>query len=314
MAHNLLQRTAIPVLLFVLVIGSTAGAAQRGQVTVMTYNVNNMYDVFDDPYTEDEGTPVKPRAQVELIASLIAKLSPDVVAFEELENEGILKAMVHEMLPDAGYQYVAAMPTNSGRGGNLGLISRLPIVSLTSHRFTNLTLENDPQKRTWRFARDLLRARIQVTADQTLDLYIVHFKSRRDFGTDTKSRSWRLAEALAARRIIDQERQRHPDRWVLLVGDLNDTPGSKTLDALSAPVQQPPAVAPLVDLHAQLQSDARVTYLRQAYRSTVDYMLASPALAQHVVPGSARAINDDPLLGGSDHAPVVATFDLAGRK
>ena len=314
MDHDHTRRTMIAIGLAVFVAGSTAWAAQRGQVTVMTYNVKNMYDVFDDPYTKDEGTPVKPRAEIERIASLIGELDPDVVVFQELENEGILKAMVHEMLPEAGYEYVAAMPTNSGRGGNLGLISRLPIVSLTSHRFTDLTLEGDAQKRIWRFARDLLQVRIRVTGERTLDLYIVHFKSRRDFGTDTKSRDWRLAEAIAARRIIDQHRRADPKRLALLLGDLTDMPDSKTLDAVLAPGKQNSAMPPLVDLHADLQDDARITYLRKTYRTTVDYMLASPALARYVVPGSARVINDNPLLGGSDHGPLLATFDLADRK
>lgn len=311
-ADSLLQRKMIPVLVAMFVAG--AGAAQPERVTIMTYNVKNMYDVFDDPYTFDEGTPVKPRVEIKLIASLIAKLDPDIVAFEELENEGVLKAMVREMLPDGGYQYVAAMPTNSGRGGNLGLISRQPIVSLTSHRFTDLALEMDHKNRAWRFARDLLRIRIKLTARQVLDLYIAHFKSRRDSGSDTKSRHWRLAEAIAARRIIDRDRRRHPEHWMLLLGDLNDTPGSKTLQALLAPGQQPAAVAPLIDLHVRLQSQDRITYLRRPYRTTVDYMLASPALAGRLVPGSAHVVSDDLFLGGSDHAPVLATFDLAGLK
>jgi len=285
---------------------SAQSLAEPGQVTVMTYNVQNMFDVFDDPYTLDETTRVKPRHQISRIAAMIRRANADIVAFQEVENEGVLKAMVHEMLPRAGYRYVAATATNSDRGGNLGLISRLPVLSLTSHRLQDLALTDDPQ--TWRFARDLLLARIRVPGDRVLALFIVHLKSKRDSEGDEQSRRWRLAEAVAARRIVDAWRHEHPSEWTLVVGDVNDTPQSPTLNALLVPNRNAPR--PLTDVHAHLPTDRRVTYLRPPYRSTVDYILAGPDLAARVVPNSARVPADASQLGGSDHAPVVAAFDL----
>ena len=285
---------------------SALSLAAPGRVTVMSYNVQNMFDVFDDPYTFDETTRVKPRRQIGAVAAMISRADADIVAFQEIENEGVLRAMVREMLPEAGYQYIAALPTNSKRGIGLGLISRLPVLSLTSHRLQDLTLADRPQK--WRFARDLLLARVRVAADRILAIFIVHFKSKLDSEGDEQSRRWRLAEAMATRRIIDAWRHEHPDGWTLLVGDVNDTPGSRTLNALLAPHRD--ALRPLIDLHAHLPADRRVTYLRPPYRSTVDYILAGPDLASRVVPSSAQVPADPSDLGGSDHAPVVAGFDL----
>ena len=269
-------------------------------------NGEYLYDVFDDPYTEDEGTPVKPRWEIERVAALIRKIDADVVVITEVENEGVLRAMVHEMLPCEGYGHVAVMPTNSRRGGNLGLISRRPIVSLTSHRFVDLSAEADPAAR--RFARDLLRVRLRVTKDRVLDLYLAHFKSQRNRPGDARSRRWRLAEAKETRRIIDGYRRRVEWDWTLLLGDLNDTPESPVLAAIRSPRSGEPE--PLIDLHAHLPAEDRVTYLSRKHHDTLDYILASPALALRVIPDSARVSDAPALLSGSDHAPVVATFEL----
>lgn len=276
-------------------------------VTVMTYNVENMFDVFDDPYTRDETTRVKPRAQIETIAALIARHQPDVIAFQEIENTPVLKAMAQEMLADAGYGDIAVMPTNSERGIHLGVMSRLPVLSMTSHRLIEFDLPG--ASRTWRFARDLLRVRLDLGAGRVLDLYIVHLKSKYSYEGDEQSRNWRLAEATAIRRIIDANRRSSRSDLALLVGDVNDTPDAPPVAALLA--AQPGAPAALVDVHRGLDRAQRITYLRGEHRDTVDYIFASPSLADRLVPGSAMVVSDPAQLGGSDHAPVLATFSLA---
>jgi len=209
-----------------------------------------------------------------------------------------------------GYHYVVVQPTNSNFGQNLALVSRRPIVSVTSHRFVDLRLPG--HDRTWRFARDLLQVRIQATPRRTLNVFVVHYKSRRDSRDDPLSANWRLAEATTTRTILEQLKS-HDARepWVLLMGDLNDTPDSPPLrtllhtDANTHPL--------LIDLHAGLPETERITYRLKPHRSTIDYILASPGLAKTTIPGSARVLNDRKLLSGSDHAPVIVTFDFTDR-
>src|SRR5690606_22689618 len=122
----------------------TLPTAAQDRITIMSYNVENMFDVFDDPYTEDDGTRVKPREEYERIAALIRAYDPDVIAVVEVENEWVLRAMVKEILGGSGYDHIAMLSTKSGRCGNMGMISRRPTVSLTSQRFAKLTLPGEP--------------------------------------------------------------------------------------------------------------------------------------------------------------------------
>ena len=275
-------------------------------LTLASYNVENYFDVFDDPYVSDEGTPVKSRRAIMAIAKAIRAMDADVVAFEELENEWVLHALVVEFLADMGYDHIAALPTNSRRGINLGIISRKPIERATSHRWLELKLPGD--RRTWQFARDLAMFRLRVTVEHTLDLYVVHLKSRRSGDGDPKSAKWRLAEATAVQRVVSQRVAADPTAWVAVVGDFNDTPDTDVYAKLTAPDAE--GRATLIDLHATLPDNRRITYLSKPFRSTVDYIFASPALARHAVANSARVINNSAVLAGSDHAPVVVTFEL----
>lgn len=290
-----------PLVLIAALILAVAPAHGDDRLTIAAYNIENAFDVFDDPYTEDELSDVKQRWELEAIAGAIRALDADVVAFSELENEHVLLAMTAAFLSDLGYHYIASGPTNSGRGINLGLISRRPILRLTSHRFCELTLEPDAQ--IWRFARDVMQVTIQATDHSTVELFIVHFKSKRSSRGDPQSARWRLAEATAARRIIDALLAADPTALLAIVGDINDTPDSAVIRALQDGKG-------LVDVHAPLLAEQRLTYLREPYLDTVDYILVSPALARRLVPGSAKVLTNEVLLQGSDHAPLAATFDF----
>ncbi len=300
------------VALFVLAFGAWQLTADQSksyeEITIAAYNVENMFDVFDNPYTLDEQTDIKSRDAIRSLASAIQAINADVVAFQEVENEYVLKAMVKEFLPDAGYDYVAVIPSNNDRGICNGVISRKPILSVTSHRWLEFKAPGD--ERTWRFARDLLKVRIAASDQQVIDLYVVHLKSKRDGKNDPQSRTWRLAEATKAREIIEAQLQRDPDAMVMILGDFNDYIDSPPLKTLTKPMGD--ASEPmLVNLHEGLPKEKAGTYLRGDHAgSIIDFMLASPALARAKVQDSAKVIHDEKLTAGSDHAPILATFKI----
>src|SRR6056297_2733372 len=99
--RRLLCPQTAPLLMMILLFVALPASAR--EVTVMSYNVENMFDVFDDPYTGDEGTDVKQRSEIATIAKAIAFADADVVVFQELENEYLLQGMVETFLPDKGY-------------------------------------------------------------------------------------------------------------------------------------------------------------------------------------------------------------------
>ncbi|MGB0767979.1 MAG: endonuclease/exonuclease/phosphatase family protein [Phycisphaeraceae bacterium] len=306
-------RRATPFLIALLI---SAFPALSREVTVMSYNVENMFDVFDDPYTEDEGADVKRREEIAAIAKAVAFSEADVVVFQELENEHLLQGMVDTFLIGRGYEYVACQRTNSSRGINLGIISKLPIKRLASHRFLTLA-HPDESDRTWRFARDAMQITLDVEGAD-LHVFNVHLKSNSSRPGDENSMKWRTAEAIALKRLIRTIVSDAPDALVLAMGDFNSNlerrPEQDRPWPATAYLRQPErdGTQLLNDAHDGIPFDKRTT-IRGSGRypaAVFDYIYASPALHQRLVKGSASVIRDKAMTLGSDHQPIVATYDI----
>ena len=284
-------------------------------VTVMSYNVENMLDVFDDPYTADEGTDVKRRDEIKTIA----KANADIIVFQELENEHLLQGMVATFLPEAGYHYIACQRTNSKRGINLGVISRYPIKRLTSYRFKTLTHPDvDPSEQTWRFARDVMHIVLNVKGRE-LHVFNAHLKSNSNRANDPHSSKWRTSEAIAIKGIIRKLHQDKPDVLAVLMGDMNSNietrPEQDRPWPATAHFRKPEADGTqlLNDAHNQIKDyDKRITIPGSGkYPPAIfDYIYASPKLHTMLVKGSAKVINQSALTTGSDHYPVYATYEI----
>ena len=288
-------------------------------VTVATYNVENFFDVYDDPYTEDEGTDIKSRTEVEQLARAIKAIDADVVAIQELENAYLLQAMCDDrsLLGGEGYGYVASLPSNDGRGINLGVISKLPILELSSFRFLTLTHPERPGE-TWHFARDVMRVDLDTGGERPLVLYNVHLKSNRDGPGDENSSFYRTAEAMKLKQIIRDAVAEDPEMLGLALGDFNSNYETRPEQPRPWPAMafllepEPDGSQLLTDLHADLSDEQRVTIPGKGRYppATFDYLLATPALAEAYIKGSARVLQDERITQGSDHRPVVAKFRL----
>ncbi len=296
-------------------------ALEDGEITVVTYNVENFFDVFDNPYSGDEGTAVKARNQITTIADAIEESDADVVFFQEIENEASLVAMIIEQLPESGYTHAVVMPSNDNRGINLGIMSRVPIVSITSNRWQSFFHPEDPgpNVETFYFARDLMEVVLDLGAGRTMTVLNVHLKSNRDSDGDPNSMKWRTAEAARVKEQVRSILADDAEALVLAVGDFNsdymETPGrDRKWPAMALLLAaEPDGTNLLTDVHAHLPRDKRATLPGNTMfpPATFDFILASPAMAKRVVKDSARVIQDEALTTGSDHRPVVATFRVA---
>jgi endonuclease/exonuclease/phosphatase family metal-dependent hydrolase len=150
------------------------------------------------------------------------------------------------------------------------------------------------------FRRDLLQVRLEPPDAAPFDVYVVHLKSKR--GGDA-TLNIRMGEAAAIRRVLDDRLRAEPQARFLLCGDFNDTPDSRPLQTIlgSGPTA-------LVNVTAEIPPAERVSYNREPYRSMIDFILCSPALAALHEKGSTRVVPGSVETTGSDHNPVVASF------
>lgn len=302
------MRRTLHILLICLLFISSVSLADPPQPTpqsfaIAAYNVRNLFDRYDNPYTKDESTKPKPERELTALASAIRKVNADVMILEEIEAGGALTAFAREHLTD--YPYIIENPTTDPRGASIGVISKIPIMQIVSHRLMPLDPAG-PNIATNHFARDLLRIDLEPHPGLKLSLYGVHLKSKRDTEGDPKSAKWRLAEAKKIAEILKDDYASGIKNFAIL-GDFNDTADSPALTAITTALGEPK----LTDAHAHIPADQRITFENSRFREAIDFILISPDLARKILPQSGTIYQGDPFTIASDHRPIKVIIDLS---
>ena len=265
-----------------------------------TYNVLNLFDGEDDPYHADESTPAKPRAELTQLAQSIESLGADVIAMQEVESRGYLQRFIDVFLPDLGYDHVVHFEGNDLRGIDVCLISRIPVGAVRSHRHWQFPGADGEATA---FQRDAIAVTLEPPGKSPFEIWVVHLKS--NSGGREEAEPIRLAEAAALRKLLDRRLEEDPNVRFAVVGDFNDTWGSKTLNMITGEGENA-----LWSASSDVAGPLPDTYNRGEYRSMIDFILCSPAMARQYVKGSFRVPPGGPETTGSDHNPVAAKFRL----
>lgn len=269
---------------------------------VATFNVRRFFDTVCDSgaCTADdyEALPSESGfAQRALeIANAVRALEADVVALEEIETQACLDAILAN-LGDA-LPYGVLGETDTAASVDVAILSRAPFDAVLRHRADNpLTL---PTGGVTTFSRELLEAHARIDGVDVI-MFAAHFKAKVN---DEPAR--RLAEAEASRRIVNDAATQAPDSLVILGGDLNDTPDSPPLAALTDD-------GGLIRVADDLPVDAQATYLFGGRGQAIDHLLLAPNTASsRRIPHSSRAWRGSGSSGwgGSDHFALTSDFAI----
>lgn len=202
-------------------------------LTVAFYNVENMFDAFDDPATDDEEftpggklkwTDERVEKKLENIARAIRAMNdnagPDILGMAEVENREILEALVNDYLPGGVYGIVHS-DSPDGRGIDVALLYRksaVTLASMTSHR-VGLGIGQSP-------TRDILQANFRKD-DREFTVLVNHWPSRR--GGEEKSEPRRITAATAAAQVIDELYRADSAVDIIMMGDFNDEPDNRSI-------------------------------------------------------------------------------------
>jgi len=189
-------------------------AANLGTLTLMTWNVQNLFDGLDNGHEYDEflnsagWSTEKYKGKVNAIAGAIDSLKPppDIIMFQEIESLAVIQD-VAEALP-GGYVY-SHFAKNPAAALGVGIISRFPLVEPKTHSIT-IGSETTP--------RPVLETRIQ--AEKEFVIFVCHWKSK--LGGDDNTENTRRASARVILRRIRELWEEEPELGIIVAGDLNE--------------------------------------------------------------------------------------------
>jgi endonuclease/exonuclease/phosphatase family metal-dependent hydrolase len=221
---------------------------------------------------------------------VIAEANADILICIEVENRPTLQRFNEQVLKaefNCEYAHAMVIDGNDQRGIDVGILSRYPISGMRSH----VDARNPGGERT--FSRDSPEYVIEVTEGLHVVVIPNHFKSKRG-GDSAPMKKRRLAQASAASAIAKNALQVSP--FVLLGGDLNDTPDSAALRPLFLDGFQD------VRTHASYPKTRPGTYGTGTAANKIDYLILSAGLrGKLVATGLERR--------GSYHPTLWAPFD-----
>ncbi len=266
---------------------------------VATYNVQNYTRA--DRRVPDGFRPEYPKPESEKAAlrAVIRKLDADVLALQEMGGPEYLAELRRDLAAEGmSYPYGEAMMAADAERG-LAVLSRVPLGAVTGHRDLRAKWREAEEDAAVR--RGLLQVDVPM-AGGVVTLFVVHLKSRlaaeRD---DPQAEGQRLAEAQAVRnRVLEIYPEPSRARFMLL-GDFNDVPGSRVLQAIEARGKTQIAVwQDAADSRGHRWTHA---YARQAVYSRFDQIFVSAGMSDLV--GRCWIADGPTVDAASDHRPVV---------
>lgn len=204
------------------------------------YNLENLFDTIDDEDVSDtEFTPDGEKAwtiekynkKLQNMASVIAKLGTDMnpeglcfLGVSEIENRGVLEDLVKENEISSRNYQIVQYDSPDKRGVDVALLYNPSLFTLISSQARELLIEDEEGKR--KYTRDVLH--VSGTIDgEIVHVLVNHWPSRS--GGEKKSAPGRAAAASLNMKIISEIQEAEPNAKIIVMGDLNDDPSSKSV-------------------------------------------------------------------------------------
>jgi endonuclease/exonuclease/phosphatase family metal-dependent hydrolase len=277
-----------------------------GMLRLEQLNVRRLFDAVCDSGNctgsgayEDLPTQTQFDARILQIATDLTTIGADVITLAEVENQNCVNAL-QAKLKDLGFDYPVAYVAETGSPGSVdvAVVARGKLGKIVNNRKYNGLTEADGTTKT-EFAREFAEIHITLGSREII-IYPAHFIAKVN---DDPAR--RLAEATAAHNIVVATGDANPTLLTMMSGDLNDTPDSAPLQALTSDGK-------LLRVASDIDPSKQGTYLYQGQDTAIDHIFVTKNHASNYVAKSATVVRDSGKQGfaGSDHATIYADFTL----
>lgn len=314
----------------------TFAQSSQQEFRVMFYNVENLFDLYDDPETNDDEflpdgarrwTPNRYYARLRQTARVINAIgewgTPALVGLCEVENDTVLTHLLNRTpLREQQYHYCMT-GGNDARGINNALLYQRDKFKYLGHTSERIQF-SDRKKR----SRDILHVWGELITGDSLDVFVCHFPSRS--GGEKETEQGRMDAARHLRKMCDSLYNVRRTPNMLVMGDFNDTPFDKSVRKIVKASNPKRNFINLCEDADDLNFEG--SHKHQGDWMMLDQIIVSQPLKRYLKAGSVKIFCPSFLLtedkakrgkrplrtyhgykyegGYSDHLPIVADFLL----
>lgn len=214
--------------------GSEEG--KRGDFRLMFYNVENLFDCFDDSLTQDnEFLPMgernwtwgKYKKKSQKVAKVILAAGawefPDLIGLCEIENRFVLDGIFKiGYLNNTGYEIIHRESPDR-RGIDVALVYQPETFHPIDTSFLKLIYEGDSLSTT----REILYVKGKTHTEDTLHIFVNHWPSR--WGGQLESENRRISASKLLKEKVSEIFTDNSNALIVIMGDFNDYPDNKSL-------------------------------------------------------------------------------------
>ncbi len=241
------------ILLLFITIKSNGQTKAVESFNVVFFNVENLFDPFDDPLINDnEFTPTgkchwtmaRLKLKVMMVYRAVISASnghyPDIIGMAEIENLWILEYLIKNTPLKDGNYGIIHKESPDPRGIDVALLYRKETITPVDYDFIPVK-SSGPSRLS---SRDILHFKAKLN-NENVSFFVNHWPSRSGGYVETQGK--RNIAAGIVRRTLDSILNKDPKRKFLLMGDFNATPNEECFTKiLGASIQPVPANSSLL--------------------------------------------------------------------
>jgi endonuclease/exonuclease/phosphatase family metal-dependent hydrolase len=260
------------------------------EYSVLFYNVENLFDLENDPETQDEEfTPEGDRhwtynrfnQKLLNISKVILNAAgwepPQMIGLCEVENRFVLERLISGT-PLKNYPYkIIHKESPDERGIDVAFLYNDEIFYPLEYQYFPLKTDQDSVLET----REILYVSGIVDEVDTLHFFINHWPSR--YGGLLETQSLRNLAAKTLRELYSQKLQDNKNAKIIIMGDFNDQPGDESIAEQLKAVEYSESVigADIVNLSVNWGEAGQGTIKYRSQWSVFDQVLVSGTLLKN---------------------------------
>jgi len=211
-------------------------AKGKKDITVVFYNVENLFDTINHPDKWDEDfTPHgKLKWDTKRYQDKLSKLSyvlssinksdlPGIIGLCEIENKAVIEDLFEQQKLKKAKYGIAHSESPDKRGIDCALVYQKKAFKYLKHETINIEFPWEKKYKT----RDILYVQGLVGRKDTLNIFVNHWPSRR--GGQEKSEPNRIFVAQQLKKAVDKIQAKNADAKIIIMGDFNDEPSDKAV-------------------------------------------------------------------------------------